>query len=99
MNKTHWHIIKEEGTPPEFEPKYSTDGHTESAYVLVFDSFYGPSVDRMWNGEWVSDRRNRDGNVVEPSVYHEKVAWAEITVPECLPEAYFKKIDKNGILY
>ena len=53
MNKIHWHIIEEEGTPPEFEPKYSKDGHTESAYVLVFDSFYGPSVDRMWNGEWV----------------------------------------------
>lgn len=52
-----WHNIAEDGLPEEFTPKYCKDKHTESVHVLVWDSFYGPSIDRLWNGEWVSDKK------------------------------------------
>lgn len=77
-----WYNIEEEGLPEEFTPKYCKDEHTESAFVLVWDSFYGPSIDRLWNGEWVSDIKAREGNFIEPAVCHKKVAWAKIPPPE-----------------
>lgn len=70
-----WHFCHE-SMPEEFTPKYSNDGHTESEYVLTWDSFYGPSVDKLWNGKWVSERRNE--NRITPDVCHSIVAWMEI---------------------
>lgn len=97
MGNIHWHNIKEEGLPESFTPKYSKDGHTESVFVLVWDDFYGPSIDRLWNGEWVSDRKLQEGNTIEPSVCHQKVAWAYIDIPEWLDPCLYKKKDKNDI--
>ena len=91
-----WNKISEVGLPEEFEPKYSKDGHTESVTVLVFDSFYGFSLDRLWNGEWVSDRKLKEGNIIEPAVVHEKIAWAYIPYPESIESNLFKKLDKNN---
>lgn len=94
-----WNNISEVGLPEEFTPKYSKDNHTESVEVLVWDSFYGPSIDRLWNGEWVSDIKRKEGNVIEPAVCHEKVAWAYINVPEWLDSRRYLKMDKNGNLH
>lgn len=91
-----WNKISEVGLPDEFEPKYSKDGHTESVTVLVFDSFYGLSLDRLWNGEWVSDRKLQEGNTIEPAVYHQKLAWAYIPFPEFIDSKLFQKLDKNN---
>ena len=33
------------------EQKEGFNGHLHSDYVLVWDSFYGPSIDRLWEGE------------------------------------------------
>lgn len=78
-----------ERLPEEFTPKYAKDGHTESKFVLVWDSFYGPSIDRLWNGEWVSDRKSK--NSIEPAVCHEKTHWAYIPIPEELERTGFFK--------
>lgn len=94
-----WHNIAEEGLPEEFIPKYCKDEHTESVHVLVWDSFYGPSIDRLWNGEWVSDKKVREGNVIEPAVCHTKIAWAEIPPPDFVDPMAFKKIDSNGKIH
>ena len=88
-----WNKISEVGLPEEFQPKYSKDGHTESVTVLVFDTFYGFSLDRLWNGEWVSDKKKN--NCIEPAVVHEKVAWAYIPYPDFIPTEHFKKRDVN----
>ena len=93
----HWNKISEVGLPEEFQPKYSKDGHTESVTVLVFDSFYGFSLDRLWNGEWVSDRRLQEGNIIEPAVYHQKLAWAYIPYPDGIDSKLFQKLDANGV--
>lgn len=92
-----WNKISEVGLPEEFQPKYSKDGHTESVTVLVFDSFYGFSLDRLWNGEWVSDRRLQEGNIIEPAVFHQKLAWAYIPYPDDIDSKLFKKLDANGV--
>jgi hypothetical protein len=92
-----WNKISEVGLPEEFQPKYSKDGHTESVTVLVFDSFYGFSLDRLWNGEWVSDRRLQEGNIIEPAVFHQKLAWAYIPYPDGIDSKLFKKLDANGV--
>ena len=94
-----WHNIAEEGLPEEFTPKYCKDEHTESVHVLVWDSFYGPSIDRLWNGEWVSDKKVREGNVIEPAVCHTKIVWAEIPPPDFVDPMVFKKIDSNGKIH
>ena len=80
-----WHYIKinnPKSLPKEYTRKYSNDGHTESNWVVVWDSFFGPSIDRLWNGEWQSERDEKTKNVISPSVVHYKVAWAEIPAPE-----------------
>lgn len=89
-----WHDVETEGLPPEFQVKYSKDDHTESVKVLIWDSFYGPSVDSLWNGEWISERKSR--GCVEPSVCHRIVAWAYIPIPESMNPNFFKKVDKDG---
>lgn len=94
-----WHNIAEEGLPEEFTPKYCKNEYTESVNVLVWDSFYGPSIDRLWNGEWVSDKKVRENNIIEPSVYHTKIAWAEIPPPDFVDPMLFKKIDNNGKIH
>lgn len=93
-----WHNIKEE-LPEEFTPKYCKDGHTESVFVLVWDTFYGPSIDRLWDGMWVSDRKRLEGNIIEPAVCHEKVAWAYINVPDGLDAKLYMKRDINDNLH
>jgi hypothetical protein len=94
-----WHDIVTEGLPPEFQPKYCKDEHTESVFVLVWDTFYGPSIDRLWDGVWVSDRKRMEGNIIEPAVCHEIVAWAYIPIPESVDPNLFKKVDKDGNIY
>lgn len=83
-----WHplIGKDAVLPEEYTPKYSNDNHTQSDYVLVWDDFFGPEIDRLWNGEWSSDRKRKSGKVMEPAVCHRKVAWAEITPPDGYPK-------------
>lgn len=98
VNEFVWHNIEEEGLPPQFQPKYnSKDGHTESVRVLIWDSFYGPSVDALWDGEWISERKSR--GCVQPSVCHDIVAWAYIPYPECIDPNMFKKIDKDDNIH
>lgn len=70
-----WHFCNE-SMPEEFTPKYSKDEHTESKYVLTWDTFYGPGVDRLWNGKWASQQRNE--NSITHDVCHSIVAWMEI---------------------
>lgn len=91
-----WNKITEVGLPEEFTPKYCKDNHTESKNVLVWDSFYGPSIDRLWNGQWVSDIKMSTGNIIEPAVYHQKIAWAEIPIPEFVEGRIFQKLDKDN---
>lgn len=68
--------------PEEKEIKYSNTPHTESDDVLVWDSFYGPRIDKRWNGEWLSERINREKKVITPAVCHYDVAWMPITPPK-----------------
>lgn len=70
-----WHFCNE-SMPEEFTPKYSKDEHTESKYVLTWDTFYGPGVDKLWNGKWASQQRNE--NSITHDVCHSIVAWMEI---------------------
>ena len=70
-----WHFCNE-SMPEEFTPKYSKDEHTESKYVLTWDTFYGPGVDRLWNGKWASHQRNE--NSITHDVCHSIIAWMEI---------------------
>ena len=70
-----WHFCNE-SMPEEFTPKYSKDEHTESKYVLTWDTFYGPGVDRLWNGKWASQQRNE--NSITHDVCHSIIAWMEI---------------------
>lgn len=70
-----WHFCNE-SMPEEFTPKYSKDEHTESKYVLTWDTFYGPDVDRLWNGKWASQQRNE--NSITHDVCHSIIAWMEI---------------------
>ena len=70
-----WHFCNE-SMPEEFTSKYSKDEHTESKYVLTWDTFYGPGVDRLWNGKWASQQRNE--NSITHDVCHSIIAWMEI---------------------
>jgi hypothetical protein len=54
-------------------------------------------LDRLWNGEWVSDRRLQEGNIIEPAVFHQKLAWAYIPYPDGIDSKLFKKLDANGV--
>lgn len=64
--------------PDQFTPRYSDDDHRESDYVLVWDSFYGPSVDRLWNGEWCSEKVDPKHPRITADVVHKIVAWMPI---------------------
>lgn len=63
------------------EQKKDFNGHLHSDYVLVWDSFYGPSIDRLWEGEWNDDIRARREVRIEPSVVHYRTHWAYINSP------------------
>ena len=71
-----------EKMPEEVEKVTSSGKHTESEKVLVFDSFFGPSVDRLWNGEWVSEKKVREGRIIRPDIVHFITHWSEIPSPE-----------------
>ena len=83
------YIMCSDRLPEEYVPKYG-EGTKRSDWVIVWDTFYGPSIDRLWDGEWQSDRKAREGNFVEPAVCHEKICWAEIPFPDCINPNYFK---------
>lgn len=68
--------------PIEKDSKHSTTPHTESDDVIVWDSFYGPRIDKRYNGEWLSHRRQRENRTITPDVFHYDVAWMPITPPE-----------------
>lgn len=64
------------------EQKIDFNGNLHSDYVLVWDSFFGPSIDRLWEGEWSSDRKARKEKIIEPAVLHYKTHWAYINKPK-----------------
>lgn len=68
--------------PEEHEVKYSRIPRTESNEVLVWDSFFGPRIDKRINGEWLSEKIEREQKVITPSVMHYDIAWMPITPPE-----------------
>ena len=96
INGIEWHYVETDGLPPEFKPKYSSHEHTESVRVLVWDSFYGPNVDALWDGEWISERKSR--GAIQPAVCHGIVAWAYSPVPDNLTPRQFMKMDEDGNL-
>ena len=48
------YIMCSDRLPEEYVPKYG-EGTKRSDWVIVWDTFYGPSIDRLWDGEWQSD--------------------------------------------
>ena len=50
--------------------------------------FYGPSSDRLWGVEWQPGRKAKGCN--GPDVCHEKICWAEISIPDCIGPNLFK---------
>ena len=70
--------------PEEREVKYrkAEPQRTESDEVVVWDSFFGPRIDKRVNGEWLSEKIAREKKVISPSVYHYDVAWLPLTYPE-----------------
>lgn len=81
-----WHPITmySNDFPEEREIKYSKAEslRTESDEVVVWDSFYGPRIDKRVNGEWLSEKIEREKKVMSPSVFHYDVAWLPLTYPE-----------------
>lgn len=82
--ETMWHHISRysDDYPEEKEKKYSDSSHTESDDVIVWDSFYGPRIDKRWNGEWLSEKKNREKKTISADVYHYDVAWMPIVPPK-----------------
>lgn len=84
------YIMCKDRLPEEYVPKYSKSEAKRSDWVLVWDTFYGPSIDRLWDGEWQSDIDKERRNAIEPAVCHEKICWAEIPIPDCIDSNLFK---------
>lgn len=82
--ETMWHYINRysDDYPEEKEKKYSDSTHTESEDVIVWDSFYGPRIDKRWNGEWLSEKKNREKKTISAEVFHCDVAWMPIVPPK-----------------
>ena len=82
--KCLWHPITRYSNdfPQEREVKFSATPRTESDEVVVWDSFYGPRIDKRVNGEWLSKKIEREQKVISASVFHYDVAWLPITSPE-----------------
>lgn len=84
--KCLWHPITmySNDFPEERENKYTKAEHlrTESDEVVVWDSFYGPRIDKRVNGEWLSEKIEREKKVISASVFHYDVAWLPLTSPE-----------------
>lgn len=90
------YIMCSDRLPEEYVPKYEK-GAKRSNWVIVWDTFYGPSIDRLWDGEWQSDRNTK--GCIGPDVCHVKICWAEIPIPDCVDPMLFKKVDKNGKIH
>ena len=45
------YIMCSDRLPEEYVPKYGRSTK-RSDLVIVWDTFYGPSIDRLWDGEW-----------------------------------------------
>ena len=81
------YIMCSDRLPEEYVPKYEK-GAKRSDWVIVWDTFYGPSIDRLWDGEWQSDRKAK--GCIGPDVCHVKICWAEIPIPDCIDPNLFK---------
>lgn len=79
-----WHHMSQYSTdfPEEKAVKYSGSTHTESEDVIVWDSFYGPRIDKRWNGEWLSEKSRKEKNAITADVFHYDVAWMPIVPPK-----------------
>lgn len=82
--KCLWHPITKYSNdlPQEREVNFSKTPRTESDEVVVWDSFYGPRIDKRVNGEWLSKKIERERKVISASVFHYDVAWLPLTYPE-----------------
>ena len=86
------YIMCSDRLPEEYVPKYE-EGPKRSDWVIVWDTFYGPSIDRLWDGEWQSDRNTK--GCIGPDVCHVKICWAEIPIPDCIGPNLFKRPRKE----